>query len=524
MFKEFCKQAQDFESLLLNAGQKVKSSAGTRKMQPRERCLRLWGRMTEKCLAAHLYAKADDYIKGLEKHDYAYAYIYRLRFWQEKGWVLNKYFREELHRLKDEPNNELVRRAKIYFADELGLRASEFADMAQELPYLETAEEYYYRALFAERKGRQKEAAAHYKKAYNKGYAAAGEKLMEFAQCGIGGFSLAEAAEYMLPEACYRYGLQKRKAGEGNEAAVSLKIAAAKEYLPAISFLAEELYEQIAMEVYAGQGEETRKNKILNCLALFQYLLRREPQENVRERKEKVGFLYSWLGDVQRALGMWRDAGTTEALYRCGCLYQNGAGSIAENLTAAARYFMEAGNRGHELAKAAYSQVCAEQERRKADKKKAYDKNKKYKSKKKKTNYRRSSSGPCFITTATCMSLQKGDDCEELMAMRAFRDLMKERDSSVKKLIEEYYRIAPEIVRKIDADQSAAEEYRSLWSNCIEKTYGLIRERRYGEATLAYIDMVEGLSRKYHVPLAAGIEEEIAGFQARYEKGLALQA
>lgn len=524
LFKEFCKQAQDFESLLLNAGQKVKSSAGTRKMQPRERCLRLWGRMTEKCLAAHLYAKADDYIKGLEKHDYAYAYIYRLRFWQEKGWVLNKYFREELHRLKDEPNNELVRRAKIYFADELGLRASEFADMAQELPYLETAEEYYYRALFAEMQGRQKEAAAHYKKAYNKGYAAAGEKLMEFAQGGIGGFSLAEAAEYMLPEACYRYGLQKRKAGEGNEAAVSLKIAAAKEYLPAISFLAEELYEQIAMEVYAGQGEETRKNKILNCLALFQYLLRREPQENVRERKEKVGFLYSWLGDVQRALGMWRDAGTTEALYRCGCLYQNGAGSIAENLTAAARYFMEAGNRGHELAKAAYSQVCAEQERRKADKKKAYDKNKKYKSKKKKTNYRRSSSGPCFITTATCMSLQKGDDCEELMAMRAFRDLMKERDSSVKKLIEEYYRIAPEIVRKIDADQSAAEEYRSLWSNCIEKTYGLIRERRYGEATLAYIDMVEGLSRKYHVPLAAGIEEEIAGFRARYEKGLALQA
>ncbi len=524
LFKEFCKQAQDFESLLLNAGQKVKSSAGTRKMQPRERCLRLWGRMTEKCLAAHLYAKADDYIKGLEKHDYAYAYIYRLRFWQEKGRPPKAHFNARIRRLQDEPNNELVRRAKIYFADELGLRASEFADMAQELPYLETAEEYYYRALFAEMQGRQKEAAAHYKKAYNKGYAAAGEKLMEFAQGGIGGFSLAEAAEYMLPEACYRYGLQKRKAGEGNEAAVSLKIAAAKEYLPAISFLAEELYEQIAMEVYAGQGEETRKNKILNCLALFQYLLRREPQENVRERKEKVGFLYSWLGDVQRALGMWRDAGTTEALYRCGCLYQNGAGSIAENLTAAARYFMEAGNRGHELAKAAYSQVCAEQERRKADKKKAYDKNKKYKSKKKKTNYRRSSSGPCFITTATCMSLQKGDDCEELMAMRAFRDLMKERDSSVKKLIEEYYRIAPEIVRKIDADQSAAEEYRSLWSNCIEKTYGLIRERRYGEATLAYIDMVEGLSRKYHVPLAAGIEEEIAGFRARYEKGLALQA
>ncbi len=525
VFKDFRKQAQECECVMLGAVQTGKNGARAKQLLSRERCLRLWGRMAEKCLAAHLYAKADDYIKGLEKYDYAYAYIYRLRFWQEKGWVLNKYFREALHRLKDESNNELVRRAKIYFAGELGLHASEFADMAQELPYLETAEEYYYRALFAERKGRQKEAADHYKKAYNKGHAAAGEKLLEFAQSGIGGFSLAEAAEYMLPEACYRYGLQKRKSGEGNEAAVSLKIAAAKEYLPAISFLAEELYEQIAMEVYAGQGEETRKNKILNCLALFQYLLRREPQENVRERKEKVGFLYSWMGDVQRALGMWREAGTAEALHRCGCLYQNGAGSIAENLDEAAHCFLEAGNRGHKLAQDAYRQVCMEQERRKEEKKKVYDENKSYETKTRIENYREESDdGFCFITTATCTSLHKGDNCEELMAMRAFRDRMKEQDVGVKKLIEEYYRIAPEIVRRIDADKDAAEEYRSLWSNCIEKTYGLIRERRYGEATLAYIDMVEGLSRKYHVPLAAGIEEEIAGFRARYEKGLALQA
>lgn len=544
LFKEFCKQAQDFESLLLNAGQKVKSSAGARKMQPRERCLRLWGRMTEKCLAAHLYAKADDYIKVLEKHDYAYAYIYRLRLWQEKGRPPKAHFNARIRRLQDEPNNELVRRAKIYFADELGLRAPEFAAMAQQLPYLETAAEYYYRALFAEMQGRQKEAADHYKKAYNKGYAAAGEKLLEFAQSGIGGFSLAEAAEYMLPEACYRYGLQKRKAGEGNEAAVSLKIAAAKEYLPAIGFLADELYEQIAMEQHTvcekaaekppilnaleaiykikrtiEPEEETGKNKILNCLALFQYLLRRETEESVRERQEKVGFLYAWLGDVQRALGMWREAKTAEAWYQCGCLYQNGAGSIAENLDEAAYCFLEAGKRGHGLAKAAYSQVCAEQERRKAEK--AYDKNKKYESTKTIENYE--SDEGCFIATATCTALQKKHNCRELMAMHVLHKVL-ERDSGVKKLIEEYYRIAPEIVRKIDADQSAAEEYRSLWSNCIEKTYGLIRERRYGEATLAYIDMVEGLSRKYHVPLAAGIEEEIAGFRARYEKGLALQA
>ena len=55
----------------------------------------------------------------------------------------------------------------------------------------------------------------------------------------------------------------------------------------------------------------------------------------------------------------------------------------------------------------------------------------------------------CFITTAICESEGKADDCRELMILRKFRDEFMITDSERKKLVEEYYIIAPIIVRQI---------------------------------------------------------------------------
>jgi len=60
-----------------------------------------------------------------------------------------------------------------------------------------------------------------------------------------------------------------------------------------------------------------------------------------------------------------------------------------------------------------------------------------------------SGGGGCFITTAICESEGKADDCRELMILRKFRDEFMITDSERKKLVEEYYRIAPDIVRSI---------------------------------------------------------------------------
>jgi len=57
--------------------------------------------------------------------------------------------------------------------------------------------------------------------------------------------------------------------------------------------------------------------------------------------------------------------------------------------------------------------------------------------------------GLCFITTAICESEGKADDCRELMILRKFRDEFMITDSERKKLVEEYYIIAPIIVRQI---------------------------------------------------------------------------
>ncbi len=59
----------------------------------------------------------------------------------------------------------------------------------------------------------------------------------------------------------------------------------------------------------------------------------------------------------------------------------------------------------------------------------------------------KNSSG-CFITTAVCLSMGKADDCEELIAMRLFRDKWLQNQPDGAELIEDYYRTAPAIVEK----------------------------------------------------------------------------
>ena len=58
--------------------------------------------------------------------------------------------------------------------------------------------------------------------------------------------------------------------------------------------------------------------------------------------------------------------------------------------------------------------------------------------------------GGCFITTATCSALNKGDNCCELDTFQSFRDNWLLKQNSGENLVQEYYQIAPKIVRKID--------------------------------------------------------------------------
>lgn len=115
----------------------------------------------------------------------------------------------------------------------------------------------------------------------------------------------------------------------------------------------------------------------------------------------------------------------------------------------------------------------------------------------------------CFITTAVCGSLNKPDDCDELTAMRWLRDKLKVEDPDMAVLIEEYYRVAPLVVKKIDSKVDAPVVYRQLWDNSISKIYGDIKQKDYRDAKLRYISMLEDLCGRYDVPLANGIYKKI---------------
>jgi hypothetical protein len=104
--------------------------------------------------------------------------------------------------------------------------------------------------------------------------------------------------------------------------------------------------------------------------------------------------------------------------------------------------------------------------------------------------------GDCFITTACTVAMGLPDDCAELVILRQFRDEYVRQLPNGDKIIDEYYRIAPAIVRKINERPDHQEVFTALFRQ-IEKAVQLIRERRYSEAFVDYADVVKRLRKEY---------------------------
>jgi len=69
----------------------------------------------------------------------------------------------------------------------------------------------------------------------------------------------------------------------------------------------------------------------------------------------------------------------------------------------------------------------------------------------------------CFLTTSCCEYKGLPDDCEELRTLRNFRDTYVPPD-----LVEEYYKIAPNIVIKISGNKEALEYVWCTVKKCVE--------------------------------------------------------
>ena len=98
----------------------------------------------------------------------------------------------------------------------------------------------------------------------------------------------------------------------------------------------------------------------------------------------------------------------------------------------------------------------------------------------------------CFLTSACVEYLGKADDCEELTKLRAFRDGYIMGLADGKQLVDEYYTIAPSIVKKIDESQDRDKHYAYIYDT-ITKCLASIDEGDNEKALALYKAMVVAL-------------------------------
>ena len=105
-----------------------------------------------------------------------------------------------------------------------------------------------------------------------------------------------------------------------------------------------------------------------------------------------------------------------------------------------------------------------------------------------------SSDGPCFITTACVEVAGLPDNCIELETMRFFRDEYLSKNKEKRKMIQEYYEIAPHIVEAINKDERKEEIYAWIWKK-IKYIVNLIESGDSEEAVKSYRKMVLKLKK-----------------------------
>ncbi|MBR4702001.1 MAG: hypothetical protein IKP19_09965 [Oscillospiraceae bacterium] len=105
--------------------------------------------------------------------------------------------------------------------------------------------------------------------------------------------------------------------------------------------------------------------------------------------------------------------------------------------------------------------------------------------------------GFCFITTAVCGYEGKPDDCAELTAFRSFRDGWLSETEDGRKLIDEYYEIAPIIVSAIDYCDDRELQYTRIRRESLEPCYEALKRGDFKGCRDTYAAMVERLKKTY---------------------------
>jgi len=107
-------------------------------------------------------------------------------------------------------------------------------------------------------------------------------------------------------------------------------------------------------------------------------------------------------------------------------------------------------------------------------------------------------SSGCYLTTACVNARGLPDNCLELQVLRRFRNNILIPSSTGKKIVKEYYKIAPEIVQAVN--EQGIEMSGIIWNgvyNDVRKAVSLIFKRDFEGAVRYYQEMTLKLKGEY---------------------------
>lgn len=107
--------------------------------------------------------------------------------------------------------------------------------------------------------------------------------------------------------------------------------------------------------------------------------------------------------------------------------------------------------------------------------------------------------GFCYITSAVCDTLNKPDDCYELVRLREFRDQYLMNSVDGKRLVDEYYNTAPRIVAYINLQTGSEMIYHQIWSKYLVPCLKDIESGHREKCKKRYVRMVRQLRSKLPV-------------------------
>ena len=106
-----------------------------------------------------------------------------------------------------------------------------------------------------------------------------------------------------------------------------------------------------------------------------------------------------------------------------------------------------------------------------------------------------SSSGGCFLSTACVAHAGLGDNCNELVVLRRFRDNVLAKSSDGRSKISKYYEFAPRLVNRIDNSANKHEIYESAFHE-IQEIVSLIEHGADESAVFRYETLISNVEQR----------------------------